>query len=119
MPISTSITNFDTISGFVYRACWMTEVLRLSSQISPAQAAAILGSWNATIRGAGPVAGSLPVAAADTKEDLATLWNVPFQLKGACTSFGISLLATFPEQDIVSHPCSNWGILIRDFAELL
>lgn len=119
MPISTSITNFDTISGFVYRACWMTEVLRLSSQITPAQAAAVLASWNATIRGGGPIAATLPAAAADTKEDLATLWNVPFLLKGACTSFGVALLATFPEQEVNAHPCSNWGILIRDFSELL
>jgi hypothetical protein len=117
MPISTSITNFDTISGFVYRACWMTEYLRATSQITPAQATAVIAAWNGQIKAAGPAILTLPECAANTQEALAVWWNTPGpQLKGRCQSFGSQLLGLFPEQAIASHPCSNWGTLILDFA---
>jgi hypothetical protein len=117
MPIATSINNFNIVSGYVYRACWMTEFLRTSSQITPAQAAAVLASWNANIKAAaGAPQLTLPDAADKTQEAIATWWNTPgSQMKSRCDAFGSTLLSQFLEQDLASHPCSNWGVLIVDF----
>ena len=118
MPVSTTITNFDVISGYVYRACWMTEQLNVQGLITPAQAAAVLASWNGNIKAlAGPIALSLPSAAAQTQEALATWWNTPgVVFKIRCFNFGNDMLAQFPEEQPDSHPCSNWGLLIEDLA---
>lgn len=120
MP-ATTIDKFDTMSGYVFRACWMVEYLRSTGAISPAQAAAILAAWNTFIRAtAGPVALTLPSAADQTQTALATWWSTPgifFQVR--CDGFGQALLAQFPEESVNSHPCSNWGILIRALAATL
>lgn len=121
MAISTSLVNFNLISDWVYRCCWMTEFLRASGQISGAQAAAVLLAWNGQIKGPfTPVAATLPDAANTTKESLAVWWNTGGNpLSTRCFSFAQQVLAQFPEQENKSHPCSNWGLLILELASTI
>lgn len=121
MPVATTIVNLNTMSGYVFRACWMVEYLRTSGAITAGQAAAILAAWNGSIRAtAGVVQTTLPGAADQSQEALATWWNTPgIQFRTRCDIFGQALLTQFPEQQINQHPGANWGVLIRALAATL
>ena len=62
------------------------------------------------------VAATLPIAATIAAENLYTLWAAN-TLKTKATSFWQSLVAVFPDQDVTSHPVSNWLILIAALAD--
>lgn len=59
---------------------------------------------------------SLPDAAVLTADNLYTLW-VANTLKAKSGLFWSTLQATFPEQEIKSHPCSNWITLIAALSD--
>lgn len=117
MPITATLVEFNTVSDYVYRCCWMTNQLDNQSLITFAQAQAVLAAWNTAIKApAGfPQFGLVP-AANKTKENLDAWFNLGGALKTQVQLFGTLVLSIFPEQEIQSHPCSNWGVLILDFA---
>lgn len=62
------------------------------------------------------VAVSLPDAAVIAADNLYTLY-IANTLKTKCTAFWQSIIDTFPDQDVNSHPVSNWLILIANTAD--
>lgn len=123
MPLVTTLTpivSFANVSGYIYRACWMVNFLNTAAgglAVSNTQAAAVLAAWNTFIGATANipvVATTLPQAALATNLALQASWGTsPAALKTACDGFSASLLAQFPEQNVPTHPCSNWGTVIQ------
>jgi hypothetical protein len=109
--MSVSLTDFQTLVGFIYRSITIADYLSHASLISPAQAAAVLSSYNANITVAGPPVPTLYQAARLTQDNCATLW-VLGTLTPKALAYGNALLVTFPDQDENGRPVSNWGTLI-------
>ena len=62
------------------------------------------------------VAVSLPDAAVIAADNLYTLF-IGGTLKAKATAFWQAIQPTFPEQEVDSHPCSNWLVLIANTAD--
>jgi hypothetical protein len=112
--MSVSITQFQTVTGFVYRSVTVTDYLASSALITPAQATAVLAAYNASIT-VGPPLATLADAAKFTQDNCAALW-VLGTLTAKTTTYGNALLATFPDQDENGRPVANWGTLIVGLA---
>lgn len=63
-----------------------------------------------------PPAPNLPVAAGQAADRLQVLW-LANALKTKLTLFWKATIDTFPEQEINSHPVSNWLTVIATIAE--
>lgn len=63
-----------------------------------------------------PPVPNLPTAAGESFNNLQQKW-AGNNLKSALTAFWQATLPTFPEENVESHPVSNWLVVIASLAE--
>lgn len=83
------------------------------TQISGAQAAAVLTSFNTAFAVA---EASLTAAAANVYDDMVPFWSAS-QTKATLTTFYTALLTTFPQDVPGGQPCANWIAVIAGLTD--